>query len=121
MLREQFQSASPSGPIDDDFYHQNVNLINDPGFLGQKSGTSSTASESASSQGKTWMECARVRTPKAYADIKVALEKIEIDLPVYRRTNWAVWDGRFQGWHFNASKMDNYTLVRRHDTSRGEC
>jgi hypothetical protein len=108
MLREQSQSASPSGPIDEYLFYQNVNLTHGPDFLGQQA----AASGSASSQGKTWMRCARVRTPKAYAEVRLALEKIEIDLPPERRTDWTVWDGRVQAWHFNASKMDNYTLVR---------
>jgi hypothetical protein len=113
MLREQSQSASPSGPIDEYLFYQNVNLTHGPDFLGKQAGTSADAAGSASSQGKTWMRCARVRTPKAYGEVRLALEKIEMDLPPERRTDWTVWDGRVQGWHFNSSKMDNYTLVRQ--------
>jgi len=111
MLREQSQSVSPSGPIDEYLFYQNVNLTHGPDFLGKQGETGSEAAGNASSQGKTWMRCARIRTPKAYAEVRLALEKIEIDLPIERRTDWGVWDGRVQGWHFNASKMDNYTLV----------
>jgi hypothetical protein len=107
-LREQSQSASPSGPIDEYLFYQNVKITHGADFLCQ----SAAASGTPSSQGKTWMRCARVRTPKAYAEVRLALEKIEIDLPPERRTDWTVWDGRVQQWHFNASKMDNYTLVR---------
>jgi len=119
MLREQSQSVSPSAPIDEYLFYQNVNLTHGADFLGQQPGTSSAASGNATPQDKTWMRCARVRTPKAYAEVRLALEKIEIDLPAERRTDWTIWDGRVQGWHFNASKMDNYTLVcppkaRRH-------
>jgi hypothetical protein len=38
--------------------------------------------------------------------------KVEIDLPMERRTDWTMWDGRIQQWHFTASRMENYTLVR---------
>jgi len=111
MLRDQSQSASPAGPIDEYLFYQNINITHGPDFLGQ-TGTEAAAAGSSSSQGKTWMRCARVRTPKAYAEVRLALEKIEVDLPPERRTDWANWDGRVHDWHFNASKMDNYTLVR---------
>ena len=57
------------------------------------------------------MRCARVRTPKTYEEIKAALFKVEDDLPPERRTNWAVWDGRVQDWHFQAAKTDTFTLA----------
>jgi hypothetical protein len=59
-----------------------------------------------------WKRTARIRTPKAYAEVKGALERIEVDLPVDRRTNWALWDGKVQPWHFaTAQRRDMVTSI----------
>lgn len=106
-------SASPSGPIDEYLYIQNVNLtmggnwfdtevlegMFDPsqgqdqglGVGGNQNRTSkSSNTQGASSRG--WMKCAKVRTPKAYEEVKRGLLKIEEDLPESCRNNWQVWN-----------------------------
>ena len=52
MLRDQSQSASPAGPIDEYLFYQNINITHGPDFLGQ-TGTEAAAAGSSSSQGKT--------------------------------------------------------------------
>jgi hypothetical protein len=112
MRREQSQDISPPAPIDEYLYFQNVNLSQGPDLYGNQSPSAEDMQWTASSQGKAWMRCAKVRTPKAYEEVKLALMKVEIDLPMERRTDWTMWDGRIQQWHFTASRMENYTLVR---------
>lgn len=119
IQEQSSQSQSPSGPIDEYLFFENVNMTHGPDFLAQKlnsmghgqQGTS--PSESSTSQGKGWMKCAKIRTPKAYEEVRLALLKVEIDLPEERRTDWTIWDGRVQPWHYTASRMDNYSLVRQ--------
>jgi hypothetical protein len=112
LCREQSQSVSPSAPIDEYLFYQNVNITHGPDYLGQQNSASGTTPGGSLPQNKAWMRCAKVRTPKAYEEVRLALMKVEIDLPPERRTEWTMWDGRVQKWHFNASRMDNYTLVR---------
>jgi hypothetical protein len=70
--------------------------------------------DKANRGGKGWMRCARVRTPKAYAEIYAALKRIEGDLPPEWRTNWEVWDGNVQDWHFGSTaRRELAVLVRR--------
>lgn len=61
--------------------------------------------------GMPWTRCAQVRTPKAYEDIKQALLRVEEDMPLERRTNWDVWDGQVQLWHFGGAKKEIVTQV----------
>ena len=114
-VRSQSQSQSPSGPIDEYLFFENVTVTHGPDFLAQKLDSMgqgpSPSDSSASSQGKGWMRCAKVRTPKAYEEVRMALMKVEMDLPPERRTDWSIWDGRVQPWHYSASRMDNYPLV----------
>lgn len=62
-------------------------------------------------RGKGWTRTAKIRTPKAYGEVKRALERVEADLPPERRTDWGMWDGKVQYWHYEAPKKDVYTLV----------
>ena len=48
---------------------------------------------------KGWMRTARVRTPRAYDEVRLALERLELDLPQEFRTNWYAWDGKPPDWH----------------------
>ena len=63
--------------------------------------------------GKGWTRTARIRTPKAYEEIRVALLQVEEDLPPERRTQWTVWDGQVQDWHFQQHrfKKEMFSLV----------
>lgn len=58
-----------------------------------------------------WTKCARVRTPKAYEDIRQALLRVEEDLPPERRTRWDSWDGQAHAWHLAEAKKETVTLV----------
>jgi len=61
---------------------------------------------------KGWTRTARVRTPKAYGEVLMALRRAESDLPPERRTNWEEWDGNVQDWHFGGTnRRDAYVLV----------
>ena len=66
----------------------------------------------SASSGKGWMRTARIRTPKAYDEVRQALMKIEADLPPERRTEWGTWDGKVQDWHLSSPKKEVTTLVR---------
>lgn len=118
-IRDQSQSSSASpaaafGSIDEYLFQQNIKITHGPDFLAQMTGQSNSQGQSpgsTASQGKGWQRCAKVRTPKAFEEVRLALMKIEIDLPPERRTDWTIWDGRVQDWHYTASRMDNYTLV----------
>lgn len=61
---------------------------------------------------KGWTRTAKVRTPKAYNEVRQALLFIEEDLPEEWRTNWLEWDGKVQAWHFNGARKDIISLVR---------
>lgn len=63
--------------------------------------------------GRGWMRTARIRTPKAYEEVRQALLRVEEDLPPERRTRWDRWDGKVQDWHFqpHRSKKEIFTLV----------
>ena len=56
---------------------------------------------------------ARKRTPTAFNSLKVALEGIELRMPVLWRTNWFVWDGSAPGWDHESreTRQDAYALV----------
>lgn len=112
LCREQSQSVSPAAPIDEYLFYQNVKMTHGPDYLGQQNQNVAAGQGASSPQSKAWMRCAKVRTPKAYEEVRLALMKVEVDLPPERRTDWTMWDGRVQQWHFNASRMDNYSLVR---------
>ncbi|WVQ95964.1 hypothetical protein IAU59_003063 [Kwoniella sp. CBS 9459] len=57
-----------------------------------------------------WTRTASIRTPKAYEEVKSALLRIEADLPPEWRTNWFIWDGQVQDWHFGKPRKDLITL-----------
>ncbi|OXH37554.1 hypothetical protein J008_02158 [Cryptococcus neoformans] len=59
---------------------------------------------------KGWTRTAKVRTPKAYNEVRQALLFIEEDLPEEWRTNWLEWDGKVQAWHFNGARKDIISL-----------
>ncbi|WVN87511.1 uncharacterized protein L203_102693 [Cryptococcus depauperatus CBS 7841] len=74
-------------------------------------GTSTNgADESSYRKGKGWTKTAKVRTPKAYQQVKQSLLMIEDDLPEKWRTNWLEWDGKVQEWHFCGARKDVVTL-----------
>lgn len=112
--RNQSQSVSPQAPIDEYLFYQNVNMTHGPDFLANRTdnaGQSPSSTGGTGGQGKGWMRCAKIRTPKAFEEVKLALLKVEADLPPERKTDWTIWDGRVQDWHYTASRMDNYSLV----------
>lgn len=124
--QSQSQSHSPSGPIDEYLYFENVNMTHGPDFLAQKlnfgsqnrSQGGSPGDSSNGQGGKGWMRCAKIRTPKAYEEVKLALLNVEMDLPPERRTDWSIWDGRVQDWHYTAARVDFYSLVSPTSFSR---
>nr|XP_018260194.1 uncharacterized protein I303_07111 [Kwoniella dejecticola CBS 10117]OBR82352.1 hypothetical protein I303_07111 [Kwoniella dejecticola CBS 10117] len=64
----------------------------------------------AGSNNKGWTRTARIRTPKAYEEVKQALLRIESDLPPEWRVEWWKWDGKVQEWHFTKPRKDLITL-----------
>ncbi|WWD17595.1 hypothetical protein CI109_102036 [Kwoniella shandongensis] len=61
--------------------------------------------------GKGSMQTARIRTPKAYAQIKDALERLEGDLIPELRTDWYTWDGVTPKWFaLSTNGKDLYNL-----------
>ena len=117
LLREQSQSVSPPGIIDEYLSYQNW-----AASLGWGEGTSSSLSSSSapspsasqrkgSLDGKGWMRTAKVRTPHAYEEVRAALLRIEEEMPPERRTNWEVWDGHVQDWHFSNLRKEFISLV----------
>ncbi|WWC92908.1 uncharacterized protein L201_007870 [Kwoniella dendrophila CBS 6074] len=57
-----------------------------------------------------WTRTARIRTPRAFEEVKQALLKIENDLPPEWRVEWWKWDGKIQEWHFSKPRKDLLTL-----------
>jgi hypothetical protein len=59
-----------------------------------------------------WTKTAKIRTPKAYEEVRQALLMMEVDLPVERQTNWETWNGEMGSWHFMPGrKKEAVTLV----------
>lgn len=135
-LREQSTSISPPGPIDEYLYIQNVNLTMGGDFfsgetieemfgtagnqangggggIGVGVGTQRPAQAQAkgNNNSKAWMKCARVRTPKAYEEVKVALEKIEKDLPPEYKFNWGAWNQQERD-AARPMRSDMFSMVR---------
>lgn len=100
-----------------DFLAQKLNTTNRRQAQGRSPSDGDTGAGGGGAQGKGWMRCAKLRTPKAYEEVRLALMNVEMDMPPERRTDWTVWDGRVQPWHYTASRMDNSPLVRPHATS----
>lgn len=92
---------SPSGPIDEYLRAQNYAAASgrDPLGVGK------------ADEKKGWMRTARIRNPTAFDEVRLALMRVEEDLPPERRTNWEAWDGIVQPWHYGGYKRDVVTLV----------
>jgi len=60
-----------------------------------------------------WTRTPQIRTPKAYAEVTLALTRVEEDLPPTRRTNWEVWDGSVDEWQFagDSGRREVFLLV----------
>ena len=59
-------------------------------------------------------QTARLRTPKAYEQIKLALDSLELDLSPEFRTDWQNWDRMAPKWlHSSTSTRNLCTLVRK--------
>ncbi|WVW86826.1 hypothetical protein I302_108881 [Kwoniella bestiolae CBS 10118] len=104
-------SNSPSSNIDDYIYSQ---ISTAAGFAPsyQRNGTH-TSPNNTNGNNRTkegWTRTARIRTPKAYEEVKQALLKIESDLPPEWRVEWWKWDGKVQEWHFTRARKDLITL-----------
>ena len=72
---------------------------NGPASNGQSPASMSQSGGGGGGTGKGWMRTARIKTPKAYEEVKVALERLEADLTPDYRTDWAHWDGKAPAWH----------------------
>ena len=133
-LRESSSSSPPSAPSSNGWsppgwtdpilsYEQYIVLVgrSPDGLYGQERwrGSGEAVSATATSV-KGWMRTARIRTPEAYEEVLTALKRIEDDLPPERRTNWEVWDGKVQNWHFGGgAKKDLFTLVSQEAEQAG--
>ena len=90
-------SSPHTGNIDDFLRFQNQSA----GQMGQE-------------EGRGWTRCAKIRTPKAYEQVRQALLALERDLPQEMRTNWEVWDGIASAWQFGQTpKKEPVMLVCR--------
>jgi hypothetical protein len=78
-------------------------------------GTNGTGVDGAGpAKTRGWMRTAKIRTPKAFEEIKYALLKAEEHLAPERRTNWDSWDGRDAAWYFDKKvRMDLFAIVSR--------
>nr|XP_019009262.1 uncharacterized protein I206_05910 [Kwoniella pini CBS 10737]OCF48043.1 hypothetical protein I206_05910 [Kwoniella pini CBS 10737] len=107
-------SNSPSANIDDYLFSQIKSAAGfDQNFYpgsGSGSGSTSTNGRRSSKQKEGWTRTARIRTPKAYEEVKQALLRIETDLPPEWRVEWWKWDGKVQEWHFTKPRKDLITL-----------
>lgn len=63
------------------------------GPMGGNGSSPANSSGSVPARSKAWTRTARIRNPKAYEECRMALLRLEADLPPERRTNWEVWDG----------------------------
>ncbi|WWD20388.1 hypothetical protein CI109_104864 [Kwoniella shandongensis] len=103
-------SVSPSGGIDDYLFSQAFVASAFDSPTGGINGFDRSRRDSADALDRTWTKCAKIRTPKAYEAVKSALLRVEEDLPLQWRTDWLVWDGKLQDWHFTGGRQDNITL-----------
>jgi hypothetical protein len=67
--------------------------MDDPSSFMPAGFTSTGSPASGNPKNKSWTRTARIRTPKAFEEVHLALMRLEADLPPERRTNWEVWDG----------------------------
>ena len=74
---------------------------------------SPTSSGSPGGGTMPWTRTPQIRTPKAYAEVTLALTRVEEDLPPTRRTNWEVWDGSVDEWQFagDSGRREVFLLV----------
>lgn len=100
-------SVSPGWGDDMISNDQYINIIG--GMAGESRRGSGN---SAPQEHKGWTRTAKVRTPKAYEEVLMALRRVENDMPPERRTNWEEWDGNVQDWHFGGgNKREAFVLV----------
>lgn len=92
-------SVSPSSDIDDYLSYQNYAANN----LTAKRLAAGVADKSR-------MRCARLRTPKAYEKVRLALLRLEADLPPDQRAEWGTWNGTAEAWLFNPTR-ESVTVV----------
>ncbi|WWC95459.1 hypothetical protein V866_002323 [Kwoniella sp. B9012] len=103
-------SNSPTSNIDDYIYSQ---ISTAAGFVPSYQTTGHGTHHNSNSNNRSkegWTRTARIRTPKAYEEVKQALLKIESDLPPEWRVEWWKWDGKVQEWHFTKARKDLITL-----------
>ncbi|OCF77881.1 hypothetical protein I204_01884 [Kwoniella mangroviensis CBS 8886] len=103
-------SNSPSSNIYDYIYSQ---ISTAAGFMPSYQTTGNGTHRTSNSHSRSregWTRTARIRTPKAYEEVKQALLKIESDLPPEWRVEWWKWDGKVQEWHFTKARKDLITL-----------
>lgn len=56
-------------------------------------GSNGASPANVSARSRAWTRTARIRTPKAFEEVRSALLRLEADLAPDMRTNWEVWDG----------------------------
>lgn len=93
-------SVSPSSDIDDYLNYQNYAVDN-----------MTVRQLAATSAGKSSMRCARLRTPKAYEKVRLALLRLEADLPPDHLTHWGTWNGTAESWINNNPTKESVTVV----------
>ena len=89
--------------------------MDDPMAAYMSSGYNSYGSPAnASSKSRAWTRTAKIRNPKAYEEVRMALVRLEADLPVEAQTNWEVWDGVVRVVVEPGSKKGGVSLVSIH-------
>jgi hypothetical protein len=102
FVREQSSNSnSPAGQIDEYLHNQNVKLSlggnwfeseNLEGMFPVEEADLSAGTNGKGPSRTGWMKCAKVRTPKAFEEVKRALLRMEEDLPLDLRNDWGVWN-----------------------------
>ncbi|WVR07980.1 hypothetical protein IAU60_005023 [Kwoniella sp. DSM 27419] len=101
--------------IDDYLYSQMAAAAGMPNVNASARSRSGSADTGRSTGVPGWTRCAKIRTPKAYEEVKQALLRIEADLAPEWRVNWFVWDGKLQDWHFKGKpRKELVTLDSQH-------
>ena len=77
------------------------------------SATGAGSSQAGMGDRLAWTRTPMIRTPKAYGEVVLALQRIEDDLPPNRRTKWDEWDGNAEEWQFagDSSRREVFLLV----------
>jgi hypothetical protein len=113
-LAANTSTSQENSPFNPEEPGQDVDMMF--GLAGSSNASNASTGVDGASPAKTrgWMRTAKIRTPKAFEEIKCALLKAEEHLAPERRTDWDSWDGRDAAWYFDKKvRMDLFALVSR--------